>query len=291
MKVISKEILSVNGIDKLKVYGLQIGKLAIKKSALNSRKPGVVSTLRSFRDKEFCAWLPVWTWLIVHPEGTFLVDTGLSSDINQNGYFDQLDLVSRYYCKKQMKFNISREEEIDNQLQRIGIETESISKIIITHLHIDHVGGFKYFPNTPILVNEKEWETKDSAFPELFPSNLNMQALKLESKYESFENCHYLTKNQDLIMIHTPGHTRGHTSIALLSDDNRVYLFGGDVAYSSDRLLNKIFSSTIKDEKENRESCSKIIELAKKVKLIFLPAHDIDAGARLEYSEELTVSK
>lgn len=288
MEIISKEIVSVNGIDKVKIYGLKTGKLAIKRSALNSRRPGLIATISSFRDKEFGDWLPIWSWLIVHPEGMFLIDTGLSSDVNENGYFNKLDFISKYYFEKQMKFEILRKQEIDFQLKKIGVKAESISKIILTHLHIDHVGGIKHFPGAPVVVNEIEWKTKDGAFPELFPSNLNIQTLKLESKFGSFEKCHYLTKSKDLVMIHTPGHTRGHTSVALISDDNRIYLFGGDVAYSSSRLVNEVFSATIKNQKLNSESCKKIINLAKSVKLVFLPTHDKDSGKRLEGSEEIS---
>ena len=289
MDIITKEIGAANGIDKVKIYGLKIGQLAIKKSALNSKRPGIVSTLMSFKDKEFGEWLPVWTWLIVHPEGTFLIDTGLSADVNQKGYFKGIDVVSRYYFEQQMKFEISSSEEIDEQLKKIGVKPESIDKIILTHLHIDHVGGMKHFPKTPILVNEKEWKTKDGAFPKLFPSNLNIQPLKLASRFESFEKCHYLTKGKDLIMIHTPGHTRGHTSVALISKENWLYLFGGDVAYSSLRLLNKTFSATIKSFKENSESCHKIIQLSKKMKMVFLPTHDIENVERLKNNDGIDV--
>ncbi len=289
MDIISKDILSLSGNDKVKIYGLKIGHLAIKKRSLNSKTPGVLSTLLSFRDKAFGEWLPVWAWIIVHPEGTFLIDTGLSSDVHQKGYFKKLDFVSRYYFEQQMKFDITREQEIDQQLEKIGIDAKSIDKIILTHLHIDHVGGLKHFPTVPILINEQEWVTKDGAFPALFPPSLNIQSLRLNEQYESFNKCRYLTKSKDLMLIHTPGHTRGHTSIALFSNENRIYFFGGDVAYTSKRLLNKAFSSTIQSHKENKESCQKIIELAKKRKVIFLPTHDMDNDQKLIQSEGIHV--
>lgn len=279
---ISKEVVALNGIDKIKIHGLKIGRLAIKTSVLNSKKPGLISTLWSFTDKEFSDWLPIWAWIIEHPEGIFLIDTGLSSDVNQKGYFKELDIISRYYFEKQMKFQIKRKEEIDEQLKKIGIKASSISKIILTHLHLDHTGGLKYFPNTPVLVNKKEWKTKDGAFPQLFPPNMNIQTVNLVHQHELFGACHFLTQSKDLIMIHTPGHTRGHVSIALIANDKKLYLFGGDVAYTKMRLINKSFSATIKNHKANIESCEKILEFTKKLNLIFLPSHDKNNGERLK---------
>lgn len=282
MNTVSKEIIAKNGVDKVKIIGLKIGALAIKKSALNSRTPGTLSTLLSFKDKEFGELLPVWTWVIVHPEGTFLIDTGLSSDVNQPGYFKSLDFVSKYYFEKQMQFEIKREEEIDYMLKQVGIKPESIDKIILTHLHIDHTGGMKHFPNVPILVNEKEWKTQDGAFPKLFPPNSSIQTVKLDHKFEGFDQCHYLTESKDLVMIPTPGHTRGHISIALIGHQNKIYLFSGDVTYTKKRLVDKVFSATINNQKENKASCEKILQLAQKSTLIFLPTHDSDNVQRLK---------
>lgn len=277
----------MNGHDKIIIHGIRVGRLAIKESALNSKSPGLLSTLMSFRDKQFGEWLPVWTWIIEHPEGTFLIDTGLSSDVNQLGYFKPIDFVSRYYFKAQMKFDISREEEIDHQLNSIGLGTDSIDKIVLTHLHIDHTGGMKHFPNIPIVVNKQEWKTKDGSFPKLFPDGLNINTVSLDDSFEGFDKCHFLTEDRDLIMIHTPGHTRGHVSIALLSQDSSIYLFGGDVSYSGERLNKKIFSSTIKSLEDNKESCNKILELAEHSKLVYLPTHDTGNIERLAGSQHL----
>ncbi len=279
---IYREITAENEIDKIKIWGLRTGKLAIKKSAMHSIKPGLISTLFSFIDKEFGDWLPVWVWVIVHPEGTFLIDTGISSEVHQEGYFKGLDFLSRYYFETQIKFKIKNEEELDAMLKKVDIEMNSISKVILTHLHIDHTGGLKHLSKIPVLVNEKEWKTKDGSFPKLFPANTNIQTLKLERKYEMFEKCHFLTERKDLILIHTPGHTRGHSSIALLGNNNQVYLFGGDVAYTEEKLNKKAFSATIKNQRENQKSCDKILELAKTKRIVFLPTHDIDNVQRLQ---------
>ena len=279
MNIISKEVETQNGT--IKIHGIQTGKLAIKKSALSSKHPGIWSTLLSFRDKKFGAWLPIWSWVIEHPEGIYLIDTGLSTEVHQPNYFKNLDIVSRYYFEKQMKFQISKEEEINRQLKKIGIAADSISKIVLTHLHIDHTGGLKYFPNTPIVVNEREWQTKDGSFPALFPPDIKIDKIKLVDKFENFGHSSFLTVAKDLVMVATPGHTRGHTSVILKVDENKLIIFGGDVAYSQERLIKTVFSATVQSYKESVESCVRILDLAKKKSVIFLPSHDYENEERL----------
>ncbi len=285
MEIFTKSFESKNG--KIKVHGFKTGKLAIKKAALSAKNPGFLSTILSFRDKFFGEWLPIWVWLIEHPEGLFLIDTGLSNDVKQNNYFNQLDFISKFYFEKQMKFEIEDNEEIDKQLKKIGINCSTISKIILTHLHIDHTGGLKHFPKIPVLVNQREWETKDGSFPKLFPENLKIEQIKLENRFENFENSFYLTKGKDLIMVETQGHTRGHSSIILKLNEDKFIFFAGDVAYNEKRLVEKIFSATIKDNRKNIKSCNDIMNLATAKGVIFLPSHDPESGVRLMNGIEL----
>jgi len=285
MGIITKAFETKKGL--IKIHGIKTGKLAIKKSALSSKKPGLVSTVWSFRDRKFGEWLPIWSWLIEHPEGLFLIDTGLSAEVNQPNYFKKLDFISKYYFEKQMLFEIKEEEEIHNQLNKIGIPIQSIDKIILTHLHIDHTGGLKHFKDIPIIVNQREWETMDGSFPKLFPQNLNLKKVILGSSFEKFECAHYLTKRKDLIMVETQGHTRGHCSIILKINEHQIIFIAGDVAYNEKKLKDKVFSATVKNYKKNITSCNQIINLAMKVNTIFLPSHDFENGERLIRKLEL----
>ena len=43
------------------------------------------------------------------------------------------------------------EEEIGPQLKALGIGPRDVSKVALTHMHMDHDAGLAYFPNSEIL--------------------------------------------------------------------------------------------------------------------------------------------
>jgi len=213
-------------------------------------------------------------------EGVFLIDTGLSSEVNQKNYFRKVDFVSRYYFEKQMKFDITQADEIDQQLTKVQLNSKAISKVILTHLHIDHVGGLPHFTNIPVLVNEREWQSKDGAFPVLFPSTFNPEIIRLSERFQTFDKAYYITKAQDVLMVETAGHTTGHTSV-LLKTNKGMLFFAGDLAYTQERFQQQKFSATTKSLQQSLLTCEKVKEMAKKEKVIFLPSHDTQNGERL----------
>ena len=67
---------------------------------------------------------------------------------------------------------------IDHQLKEKGINKEDIKYIIISHLHPDHIGGLKFFPNSNLILTKTCYNNfklkKDSLliFKELLPDDL-----------------------------------------------------------------------------------------------------------------------
>ena len=229
-------------------------------------------------DNRFTEWLPIWVWIIEHPEGVFIIDTGASSKVTGKAYFKTSGMIAKWINTSLFKFQVQKDDEIGNQLKQLGINTKNVI-VIITHLHLDHTDGLSCFKDSTVFVHEKEWQKPYGNLPELYPKWFKPVLLKLTDNYEGF-NAVPLTKSNDIFAIHTPGHSDGHTSVVLKTDNVNI-LFAGDICFSDDQIFeNKIPGANFSYAK-TAYSYGKIKVLSMKKKLIILPSHDVGAAKRL----------
>jgi N-acyl homoserine lactone hydrolase len=86
--------------------------------------------------------LPVGAFLIDHPDGMLLFDTGLGDEYP---VFDRL-----------LAPTVRR--SLEGALITSGVRPTDLKAVINCHLHYDHAGGNPLFPGVPIFVQEREYE-------------------------------------------------------------------------------------------------------------------------------------
>lgn len=278
MEITTKALTIAN--QPVRIHGISTGRACVKMKFRETNKKGALAALSFLLDKNFTEWLPVRVWVIEHPEGIFLIDTGVSAKVTDESYYKACGYFAKWFNKTHFGFNISREDEIDRQLNQIGISTNAVNRIILTHLHLDHVDGLKHFPKTPVMINRSEWEKPFGNVPELYPDWFNPEPVSLDRKYDSFNKASFLTDNQDMIFVETPGHTHGHASV-LLKTDQAYICFAGDVVYHQSQLLENKYAGANADFKAAKTTYASIKRFAENNKTIFLPSHDMESTTRL----------
>lgn len=120
---------------------------------------------------------------------------------------------------------------IPEQLALMGYKPEDVKHVIISHMHIDHIGGLRYFEKTATFyVNRKEFEfalslthtaNNDNAFGFYVRSLVDVKAEKVVLIDEDTEVV------PGIHVINVPGHTPGLMAV-------RAELEGGDILLTSD---------------------------------------------------------
>ena len=267
---------------EMKVHAIQTGSISVKENFLNQKGRGGLSKLNIVFGNTYADFMPIWVWVIEHPEGVIVIDTGdIEESCNKDFYKNE-----SFGTKLSLKFtsnkrNINKHDELDTQLIRLGIRPEQVSKVLLTHLHGDHTDGLKFFPDNEIIVNEAEYRKPYSNLLTTYPKWFSPSLVSfLKDRIDFFDVAFPVTKSEDVLLIPTPGHTFHHSSV-LLKTDNEHILFAGDTSYKYQQLLDNKFGGANIDFVQSQKTYDNILRYAEKYPVIYLPSHDENSANRL----------
>jgi N-acyl homoserine lactone hydrolase len=277
----------------LNIYAIQTGTVAIKNKQRIGQGAGFIRQINMLRDNSWTEFLPIYAWLIDHPEGILIVDTGESAKALQADYFPKW----HPYYRSSVKMNVLPEQEIGTQLGALGIKPSDVKKLILTHFHTDHAGGLVHFPSSEILVSEEEYRMAKSFsgaligyLPQHWPSWFAPTPIPFEkASLGSFKHTYPVTTAGDVMVISTPGHTAAHISV-LVKHEDCYYFLAGDTTYSEQTLLRRQVDGISPNAQVTLRTMDNILGFAKNHALVYLPTHDPQSAARLKEKRTLVAA-
>ncbi|HEU0023944.1 MAG TPA: N-acyl homoserine lactonase family protein, partial [Thermoleophilaceae bacterium] len=210
----------------MQVHAIQTGTVTVKEAQREGQGGDRTRIVHTLRDKRWTAPLPIYAWVIRHPEGVIVVDTGETAAASEPGYFPRW----HPYFRLAVRMSVTSDQEIGPQLDRLGIDRAEVRWVVLTHLHTDHAGGLAHFPDAEILVARREYEAAsgftgklNGYLPDRLPGWLAPRLLDLpEDPFGPFPRSLALTEAGDVRILATPGHSPGHMSVVLSEDDERL---------------------------------------------------------------------
>src|SRR5580704_13000604 len=183
---------------EVKVHAVQTGLISVKENFLNQKGQGFLSKLNIALGSAYAPFMPIWVWVIEHPEGTIVIDTGDIEASSHKAFYKDESVGSKFNLKAMSnKRNISKGDELDTQLGKLGIRPDQVSKVVLTHLHGDHADGVKFFPGNEIVVNEAEHAKPYGNLPTTYPKWFKPTLVNfLKDRIDFFDVAYPLTKSE-----------------------------------------------------------------------------------------------
>jgi N-acyl homoserine lactone hydrolase len=186
---------------------------------------------------------PVPAYVVETATERILIDTGLNpaSIADPAAYYDRPEVFG--------VFALEQEQSVAEQL-----DVATLTKVVLTHLHWDHVGGLRLIPaSVPVVVQRTEWQAgHDEAAVE------RNVFLPRDYAGESREvvlidgDCDLLGDGSIELLL-TPGHTPGHQSIRIGD-----LVLGADVAHYASGLDDHRFPVFADDHEQQRRSADRL---------------------------------
>ena len=272
----------------IRIHVIQTGRVKIK--AVQRRREGSGGLGQVLLSRSWTEWLPIYAWIIEHPEGIIVVDTGETARTSEAGYFPRWQ---PYYWLA-VRMDVSPEEEIGPQLRKLGLEPEEVGKVVLTHLHTDHAGGLHHFPQSEIFVSGEEYQNAQGLagkvqgyLPHRWPDWFAPRPIEFKgSAFGPFEENCRLTESGDVVIVPTPGHTPNHVSV-IVKTEGLNYFLAGDTSYSEELLLARNPDGVSPDVAVAKQTMDRILGYAAAEPVVYLPTHDPGSVERLENKQRL----
>jgi glyoxylase-like metal-dependent hydrolase (beta-lactamase superfamily II) len=179
--------------------------------------------------------LPVNVFLVRHPQGLCLFDTGQTARAAEPGYHPSWHPFLRL-----ARFELEPGDEIGAQLTGRGIAPADVRWVVLSHLHTDHVGGVGAFPDAEVIVSRVEWERAQGRpgrlrgyVPQHWPLGEPVIVDLSGPPVGPFTGSFDVAGDGRLLLVPTPGHTPGHVSLIVRDESSPGGFFlGGDIAHA-----------------------------------------------------------
>lgn len=205
----------------IRLYALTCGWLTLPEVALI--EGGTPASIR----------IPVPAYLVVHPRGTLLFDSGLaticsspSTSPARDAYLGDLG--------RQVRVERDGADAVETRLEGLDVDVARVDWVVNSHLHFDHAGGNDKAKGARLLVQRREWEAAHE--PDLIAAMSYKPA-----DYDHGQDLCLIDGEHDVFgdgsvrCLPTYGHTPGHQSLRVTLASGEVVL-AGDACYLRETL-------------------------------------------------------
>lgn len=178
--------------------------------------------------------------LIQYQGDNYLIDTGLNTE--------------KFTPKKYRNLSLQYEDRLMESLKEIGLKSEDIDYVLMTHLHDDHASGLtglnesgqliSRFPKAKVYVTAKEWENVQNPSSRSAGTYLEENWQPIQEQVITFQDA--VTVNPGIEMFLAPGHTEGMAVIRLTQGDE-VYFHFSDLQQVTANIMNPLWISAFDD--------------------------------------------
>ncbi len=234
----------------IRVYALDCGHLEFKNM-------GFFSDTGEYDGKSGAIAVPCF--LIRHPQGTLMWDTGLSPQfpkgVNAAGVSGAIDVP------------------VEKQLQQIGLTSADVQYVAFSHLHIDHTGNANLFKSATWILNKTElaWATSGASGSPVdvstFSGYKTAKTTMIDADYDVFGD-------GSVRILKTPGHTPGHQVLVLRLARSGSVILAGDLYHLRSDRASRLIPLFNTERADTLASFDRVERIARNTRARLVIQHD-----------------
>jgi glyoxylase-like metal-dependent hydrolase (beta-lactamase superfamily II) len=222
--------------------------------------------------------IPYFAYLIEHPSGYVLFDTGAHPDLGTDPR-GRLGAAAETF-----EIRMSASDNVGSALATFGVDAHDVKHVVLSHLHYDHAGGIGLLPNATFYV--QKLELPFAHWPPVYQRAIYVrQDFDLPVRWRALSGQCDLFNDGSLIVFPTPGHTPGHQSLLAHLGTQSVILLG-DAAYHPQKMRDRILPALLWNPDALIESWDRIDDLQRQHNAQLVFTHDPDFATSTKIAPE-----
>lgn len=221
---------------------------------------------------------PLPSYLIQHPRGLVLFDTGLAPQA-------QGDPVAVYgELAEHVGIRFEEHQSLENQLGLAGFRTQDVTHVVCSHTHLDHTGGLHLFPHAKMYAGAGDlryafWpDDPDAGFfrREDLEATRGFDWTHVRGDFDLFGD-------GSIVLLAMPGHTPGNQSL-IVRLPSQTFLLTGDTVHLHAALDNGLPMPTDYSTDLAKQSVQRLRGLRDSLAATVWIAHDPDDTKKFSFA-------
>jgi glyoxylase-like metal-dependent hydrolase (beta-lactamase superfamily II) len=165
---------------------------------------------------------------------------------------------------------ISLDAALVPQLARIGVRPEQIGRVGVSHSHGDHFGQAARFPSATLMIGREDWATMKASAED---AALVRPWIEGKAPVQEIEGDTDVYGDGHVVIVDTPGHTAGHSSLLAHLASGAV-LLTGDAVHFRGQLATGRPSGNHVDKIAGARSIQRMLRIEREVPAKIIVQHD-----------------
>jgi glyoxylase-like metal-dependent hydrolase (beta-lactamase superfamily II) len=239
--------------------------LAVRYATLRSRRSELFYRHSSYGEPDADVDMDYYFWVLRHATGAVVVDSGFDPEVGRRR--GRTCLVPPLEA-----------------LRELGVEPESVSTVVVTHLHYDHVGNLAAFPNARLVVPRRELEfwTGPTARRTQFAAHVETGEIEHVARAAADGRVRLTDGTEEILdgvtAISVGGHSPGQQITVVRGESGDVVLASDAVHFYEELERDRPFA-VMHDLERMYLAYDVLAELARKGATV-VPGHDPDVARR-----------
>ena len=256
---------------RIKIHILHCGRVCVSKYLpFGGEDCSLIRASGVLGKKSDRVWLPVSAYLVEHPKGLFLIDTGWERAISPKGTFDAKAQVASLGSALLYKTNqgvVECGQTVGEQLAQRGIAPFDLDCVLLTHLDCDHANGLsevrgarRILASADELAFASRFPNKAARYKRRWWTGIGLETFNWTGTEGPAGKSYDLLGDRSVLLVNIPGHSEGLFAVKITGADGRFALLYSDGGYATRSWREMILPGIASDREQQRRSLAWIRE-------------------------------